>query len=621
VEFFRGDYNDRRTINNLRDEMTSQYYDWLDEIKREKWEEDSADYVRDWLRRTYEGDWREEAEQKAQAEAPEFGMNADEIENRVEEIVRELWDERYEDVMANLGSDWDAAYEEWSDDFNANVDMEDEWLASEGLNNMSDIESNFDVAWPYWTEYDNENSATDINHVADEFSDAIGMPVNASSQYHGATRRPGQWVVEPDRSIEPENDDEVGLEFVSPPMPIDEMIEKMNAVRKWAGDAGAYTNDSTGLHINISVPNYDLSKLDYVKLALLMGDEYVLDQFGRSSNHYTKAAMSKIRGAIKGNPAAAEAVLAKMKGHMDDLATKAIHSGTTDKYTSVNTKSGYIEFRSPGGDWLDTNWDKVENTLLRFTVALSAAMDPAAYRREYQKKLYKLLSPRDDRDPVAYFAKYAAGELDKSDLRDFVKQVQLQRRIERGQTGTEQFWWRVSNPGHSFGEINVVARTPEEAIERALEPDGYPDWRNRLSNLKAVPLRPFSKEPLKARVGEPQPLGRGTGEPIPGSTIDLQRQRLAPTPDQRQGGLVDVATDNWSSDFERRVSQPAPPGNTGREFAGWRVLLPTGEEVYRFSGVGNSQADANRIAAEWLRNNGRGVSGEGYEVVPVWREA
>ena len=64
VEFFRGDHNDRRTINNLRDEMTDQYHDWLDDIKREKWEEDSADYIRDWLRRTYEGDWREEAEQK-----------------------------------------------------------------------------------------------------------------------------------------------------------------------------------------------------------------------------------------------------------------------------------------------------------------------------------------------------------------------------------------------------------------------------------------------------------------------------------------------------------------------------------------------------------------------------
>jgi hypothetical protein len=91
---------------------------------------------------------------------------------------------------------------------------------------------------------------------------------------------------------------------------------------------------------------------------------------------------------------------------------------------------------------------------------------------------------------------------------------------------------------------------------------------------------------------------RTLGQPaIPGSTLDLQRQRQA------------------------AAQQPSAPTGAGREFAGWRVLLPTGEEVYRFSGVGNSQGDANRIAAEWLRNNGMGVSGEGYEVVPLWREA
>ena len=177
----------------------------------------------------------------------------------------------------------------------------------------------------------------------------------------------------------------------------------------------------------------------------------------------------------------------------------------------------------------------------------------------------------------------------------------------------------MSNPGHSFGEINVVARTPEEAIERALEPDGYPDWRNRLSNLKAVPLRPFSTEPLKARVGEPQPLGRGTGEPIPGSTIDLQRQRAAQTPDQRQGGLIDVATDNvvnplWQE--PQSLSRAA-----GREFVGWSLQLPSGEELTQILGIGNSQGDANRIAAQWLRDNGFSAGSGGYEVVPVWREA
>jgi putative chitinase len=51
----------------------------------------------------------------------------------------------------------------------------------------------------------------------------------------------------------------------------------------------------------------------------------------------------------------------------------------------------------------------------------------------------------------------------------------------------------------------------------------------------------------------------------------------------------------------------------------WRVLVG-GREVYRFGGIGNSQADANRIAAAWLRSSGQGVSGEGFEVYPVMNE-
>jgi pyrimidine deaminase RibD-like protein len=48
--------------------------------------------------------------------------------------------------------------------------------------------------------------------------------------------------------------------------------------------------------------------------------------------------------------------------------------------------------------------------------------------------------------------------------------------------------------------------------------------------------------------------------------------------------------------------------------------MVNGEEVHRFSGVGNNQSDANRVAAQWLRNNGRGVSGEGFEVYPIMTE-
>jgi hypothetical protein len=98
--------------------------------------------------------------------------------------------------------------------------------------------------------------------------------------------------------------------------------------------------------------------------------------------------------------------------------------------------------------------------------------------------------------------------------------------------------------------------------------------------------------------------------------------------DAAQGGIVDVAGDDWDADFERSMQQSAQaaqtltrPGQGQQVFTGeWKVLV-NGEEVYRFGGVGNNQGDANSVAARWLRNNGMGVSGEGFEVYPVMGEA
>ena len=83
------------------------------------------------------------------------------------------------------------------------------------------------------------------------------------------------------------------------------------------------------------------------------------------------------------------------------------------------------------------------------------------------------------------------------------------------------------------------------------------------------------------------------GEPIPGSTLDIQRQRQQDT-------------------------QQRPLEFTGR----WLVRSTvTGETVHRISGIGNVQdlhignvqADANRQAARWARSTG---FDDTIEVVP-----
>jgi hypothetical protein len=40
--------------------------------------------------------------------------------------------------------------------------------------------------------------------------------------------------VEPDSSLDPDDSDDQGLEFVSPPLPIEELLSDLNKVKAWA---------------------------------------------------------------------------------------------------------------------------------------------------------------------------------------------------------------------------------------------------------------------------------------------------------------------------------------------------------------------------------------------------
>jgi hypothetical protein len=706
-DFFNdGNYNTNRMVDELVDELTEGYHEWADEKRSEEWDSEGKKYLREYIES--EGEFDEDAaldeaydqlgltdEQKEAAtkagstitkrsdtedneDWKHWKEATDMVDEKRDQFVEEEWDEQ--------GRLYDNAREKWMDE--SDWPDENEWLSSEGLYTMQDIESNYNITWPHWFYPDNGGELS-VDDVGDEFSRMIGKPVNTSERYHGARREAGHYVVEPDGSLEPDDYDSAGLEFVSPPMPIDEMITDFNKVVAWAKKTGCYTNDSTGLHINVSVPDFSREKLDYVKLALLLGDEYVLSEFDREGNTFCKSALKQVKDNIRENPDNAKKLLDGMKEGLSDIASKLVHSGATHKYTSINTKDGYIEFRSPGGDWLDTDIPKIENTLLRFVVALDAAVDPQKYRKEYLTKLYKLLAPsKDSTDTIQYFAKYAAGELPKAALRSFVQQAQLERKVKADREVGKKYWWRVTRPG--FGaSAEVVATSKAEAIEKGKKE--YPDWKNS-TDMEAKPVRKFEEPendkpkyeifnldtnrkvedaegitndrealirlndylehgphrfPARQardlfgirRVGDSEPI---LAEPIRASGGETQDYKLYRTADQSvvytfqatsveearekaQAWLLDQGIDRRGYGLSR-MDQPAPaPGSTtdiqqqraipGTFTGAWKVMAD-GREVHRFSGIGNVQRDANRVAIQWLRDNGYD-QGTDIEVLPI----
>jgi hypothetical protein len=716
--FYDGDFNSRRDIERMSDRMQDDYAEWLYERLDTDFTNESEYLISEWV-----------------------ANNVDESEWNPDDLEGEARQEALDEFIANVDADPSSDYyqQAWAEYREENQDSYDEsdWLDAEDLDLMSGVENVYNITWPHWRS--TGSGEVSVEDTADSFQAAVGRDVKASSSYHsGRVERPStrslHYIVEPDASLDPDDSDDQGLEFVSPPLPIEELLSDLNKVKAWADKTGCYTNDSTGLHINVSVPGWTqgTDQLDYVKLALLLGDEFVLDSFGRASNTYTKSAMGKIVDIVRQRPDRAQLLMNRMKKGLDQLATRLVHSRQTEKYTSINIKNGYIEFRSPGGDWLNDKFPEIENTLRRFTVALSAAVDPDAYRQEYLKKLYKLLDVSGEKDPLSYFAKYAAGELPKAALKSFVRQAQLERGIKRGkeQPQDDVTPFEIYNRLNDAVVSTVLARNAQEAMaeleqfrqeqvqaqgitvaqatatygirhatgepatpqqpqgvdtrvdyelysrasgavidtfparnddEAQIRLDDYRQHGAGQSNPDNFGVRRAASGSAGASTTASHPEGRGrpnnptgrygivarsdqaaygrTGGPPPAYQFRFDMANLEDQghgryvlqawaarnlvnpadyivvdttqyADAAQGGTIDVATD-----------QPAQqPAGMGQWNGQWRVLV-NGREVYRFGNIGNSQADANRIAAAWLRQNGQGVSGEGFEVYPVMAEA
>jgi len=455
VEFFQNDdygygIGDRQA-ERLREGLDEQYYEWYDEQMYKDFSNEAEDLIRKLL--VDEGDWDLDNEIqkqlalldltddemneiiKAGESAPKFTSSKEQIlyaeqhplydkyldaQNEAEGLLDDL----VADEVRKQGANWDAALDDFRDNYQ--IDDDSGFFDDVGLRWMSDVSNEYDLGWPYMTGGGNGGNR-DPEEIADSLHGVVDMPVKLSSNYHSTLRREGQWIVEPDSSLQPDDREDYGLEIVSPPMPLLTTLEKLQQVVDWANGPGdAYTNNSTGLHMGVSVPHKG-GDVDYVKLILFMGDEHVLQQFGRESSVYCKSALAKFRENIKGGRADPMGVIKYMQSGLLELAHKDIQKGVgTGKYTSAHIQDGYIEFRSPGGDWLsearalseDANSANIlQNTMLRFARAMQIASDPSAERQEYAKKLYKLVAPEGDDPSLALFAKYSAGDIDKEQLK------------------------------------------------------------------------------------------------------------------------------------------------------------------------------------------------------------
>jgi len=308
------------------------------------------------------------------------------------------------------------------------------YLQSIHLNSMGDIfrEWSETLYWSGGAMYNGEFDENLAQSVADDLTNDMGIETDVGDGYvhDQAEVDYSTWHVTSDESINPNNENDSGMEIVTSIMNYADGIQDVEEFVQYLHDKNAYTNGSTGLHINVSMANIDHTNLDYAKLVVMLGDSHILKQFGREFNEYAQNSlvrlgemMDETQGYQRDKEAKAKSyaiLMSKMKTNLNNVVGEALGKLHIDKYNSVGLKDNRIEFRSAGGSDYLNNFESILALINRFIVAYAVAADPEAHKKEYGKKLYKLASNvgqgHAPKSAMTLFAGYGAGIISKEDL-------------------------------------------------------------------------------------------------------------------------------------------------------------------------------------------------------------
>jgi hypothetical protein len=353
-----------------------------------------------------------------------FDDRIDDVIDKIRQKSPELDDDELRSMATDQIQDWYQNYD--------TPDLYD-YLISIRIRTFMVLAEYYNFDWPLVDE--DTILSQKIVDLKDNIRYIVNSNVIISSKYHGEKKDDSSWYLEPDESIKPANEStHCGVEIISPPMPVNVMLDKLSRVLALVRDTGGTTNNSTGFHVGVSFKDANLNKVNYLKLVLFLGDQYVLEQFGRVANNYAASALSKAKNAADAyNQRKAEvidAAIMELKKGLANTAANMIQHQNATRYMSVNLKESYVEFRSMGNDYLN-HYDAIRNTVLRYVKAYAVACNPEAAKKEYMKKLSLLLNPGQE-DDLNIFVRCAMEQISTEQLIKVLKNERQSRNLNTG---------------------------------------------------------------------------------------------------------------------------------------------------------------------------------------------
>lgn len=414
ISFFRYDGNlSPREQDNLREELVNDFNEWVEEQATASFEENQDELVYDFIEKDQ---WHEDYDVEQVLLRRHSQEETQRIMSRSTESDRETYDEAFDqaktefkelvdDEIKNKGSMYKAALAEFIEKFKENQDIDD-WIY-DTYRNMQDVASAYNLEWPYYAEPESnaeESWEAAATKLAEDFESVFpAETASVTSTKNDYT----EWHFKQDASIRPMDDTALALEIVSPVKPLAEIIDYwLLEFFAWTNTHDAETNSSCGFHMGVSLPSQRVDKVDTIKLALFLGDKYILEQFGREANTYCESFAKKIStifSRVSANPNSQDVNnLAKL---FEDLRSgllgsinQIIHNSEIGgagfgKYFSISPRGNYIEFRSAGGSDYEKDVPKLADTLMRYAYSMYLASEPTLEKEEYMKKLYKIIKP------------------------------------------------------------------------------------------------------------------------------------------------------------------------------------------------------------------------------------
>jgi len=619
VNFFEGngEYNSDNDLRKLEEELLNDYYEWLREASSEYFFANANRIVKDYIDGD-DWDWTEaitealegegySSEQIEEAFAAKKAIHAARLQYddsaidaarikykdafalyiKGQELADDMLDERVEEVIEKQDKQYYEAQENAREAYEEDEGTDDEWMDSVGLRHMTDIVNRYAITWPYWTEGNDDNEGTFTVEAAQRMADSFRSILPAGQEikvtnWAGKNKDPDTWYFESDGSIEPDDSTDLACEIVSPPMPLKECLEMLDKFFTWLKSEDGYTNETTGFHMGVSMPEQDTSKIDFTKLALFLGDKHVLEEFDRLGNTYCKSALGIIENRLAQGDVDPKKVLEYLKEGLNKTASSLLMQSTGfGKFVTINPKDKYIEFRSAGGEDYSENISKLQDTLGRYAQSMYIASHPDMYRKEYEKKLYKLLEPTEKEFRAAKeISRFSAGFLDDTEISQWY--AHLKKNLEKSQTnreakkGDQLMSWKVKSKRNPYISLDVLAMNEEEAIEAAQEGDQQ-FARYEIHTLSADPVRRATEDEVyrykASKRAKDNKTAKGTQWEVYNKETGKAVYRFNNPENTVQSGIGtalewynDLSPEDRPAEARQLGVRPAPDGRTGAKF-------------------------------------------------------